>query len=966
MANVPYNPIPDVSPQVSAPDDYQHVRATPESFGSLIAEGKNKQAQGEEQLGKGVEQVGANIFKTAEFYGQVAADDQTNKTYETINKTLYGDPNKSTSGPDGKPVADTGYMGLKGDAALRSRADTEKQIDESIKAARSNLTSPEQQLKFDQDTRRFRLMVTEKIGAHADTQANAWYGQVNGAAAKLALEHIAINADNPQEVAAGAADLIQARVKDAQLKGGGTELIREAIAEGKRMALATQTDAIAVKDPLRAISMVEKNKNVAGPQYDELMAKYRARADQQLGNTVATVAIDLARTANGIEMPKTVEPASVKNAILNQESGNRSGIGSSIDGAQGPGQIMPATFNQYAKPGESISNPNDNRAVSGRIIDDYMKRYNGDAARVAVAYFSGPGNVAPQGSPTPWIRDNHDGNGKSVSGYVGDVAARLGGNAGGPGQIKSNAFKAIMENPDLADNPVARAHAFQLASQEAQRMEIAENQSSKAAKDANDKAAGDYVTQMFDMMHSPTQDYVALAGKINHDTTLHWKTKEQLMDRVKRMSGEEQSLAFGPSYLKAREGLFSAPDAPGHINDFSSLVQDPGITTAGLADLRTRLTLVKGNVDRSATEKIVNSYLADAKRRLSFEAIDGPIKIMDPKGEHLFHNQFTPMFIKRVSELQADAEKTGDHSKLDKFLEPQNVDKMISQARNPQQMALERMNATTGGEGTAETPTPPPPRDLKVNPDAWNGIVGKPWANAQGQILTKPAVANAINILMRDPTPQRIEMFNKALGRDDGAEIVKTLTGGQQSAPPAASNEPNLAAADQEMKLTPQEKSLYERHLKNLRSEGGVDNPDGSRSTLFQSVQPHDGKFYNIPTVWNGKIETEKWTDPKTGKVFDVPNKTALANVEREGWDKFPSYATPEEADQRYEKMHQFMERDTGEYLKSKKKTSEPAPAFSEPERARRNAETPEIKAARERARADISRRAAEHQTLLQ
>ena len=44
-------------------------------------------------------------------------------------------------------------------------------------------------------------------------------------------------------------------------------------------------------------------------------------------------------------------------------------------------------------------------------------------------------------------------------------------------------------------------------------------------------------------MHSPNPDYVALTGKIAHDQNLTWETKERLMDRVRRMSGEEQALA---------------------------------------------------------------------------------------------------------------------------------------------------------------------------------------------------------------------------------------------------------------------------------------------------------------------------------------------------------------------------------------------------------------------------------------
>lgn len=122
------------------------------------------------------------------------------------------------------------------------------------------------------------------------------------------------------------------------------------------------------------------------------------------------------------------------------------------------------------------------------------------------------------------------------------------------------------------------------------------------------------------------------------------------------------------------------------------------------------------------------------------------------------------------------------------------------------------------------------------------------------------------------------------------------------------------------MNLTPQEQDFYARHLSNLYGPGGVDNPDGSRSSLYQAVQEHDGNFYNIPTVWGGKILTEKWAQPGTGKIWDVPSQEALQNVENAGWNSFPSYPTPEEADTRYERMHGFLERDTADFLRRRRK----------------------------------------------
>lgn len=117
----------------------------------------------------------------------------------------------------------------------------------------------------------------------------------------------------------------------------------------------------------------------------------------------------------------------VADAIHGQESGGKATSATSVDGAQGGWQVTPGTFAQYAKPGEQISNPADNERVGRRIIGDLSQKYGGDPARVAVGYFSGPGNVAPPGSPTPYIADHKDGNGFSTSRYVAGVLGRMGG-----------------------------------------------------------------------------------------------------------------------------------------------------------------------------------------------------------------------------------------------------------------------------------------------------------------------------------------------------------------------------------------------------------------------------------------------------------------------------------------------------------------------------------------------------------
>lgn len=133
-----------------------------------------------------------------------------------------------------------------------------------------------------------------------------------------------------------------------------------------------------------------------------------------------------AAAAPGAAAAAASKLALVTKAIYGQESGSGDNTSTSVTGAKGGMQIQPATFQQYAKPGESIDNPADNLAVGQRIIADLWQKSGGDPARVAVGYFSGPGNIAPPDSPTPWIRNAADPTGKTVAGYVSDILKRVG------------------------------------------------------------------------------------------------------------------------------------------------------------------------------------------------------------------------------------------------------------------------------------------------------------------------------------------------------------------------------------------------------------------------------------------------------------------------------------------------------------------------------------------------------------
>jgi hypothetical protein len=103
------------------------------------------------------------------------------------------------------------------------------------------------------------------------------------------------------------------------------------------------------------------------------------------------------------------------------------------------------------------------------------------------------------------------------------------------------------------------------------------------------------------------------------------------------------------------------------------------------------------------------------------------------------------------------------------------------------------------------------------------------------------------------------------------------------------------------MGLSPQEQYLYTHHLNNLYGPGKVEHPDGGVSTVSQAVVSGPGSlYYNIPTVWDGK---------------QLPIDEARQKASQVGWDKFPAYATPEQADLRYEAMHDFINQDTEAWM---------------------------------------------------
>jgi hypothetical protein len=141
-----------------------------------------------------------------------------------------------------------------------------------------------------------------------------------------------------------------------------------------------------------------------------------------------------------------------------------------------------------------------------------------------------------------------------------------------------------------------------------------------------------------------------------------------------------------------------------------------------------------------------------------------------------------------------------------------------------------------------------------------------------------------------------VEVTTPAASQQSLTDWLKAPAGPQA---PQADAEPwgegnHKSEAMKNLNLSPQEQNLYDHHLENLR-KGGVKNPNGSTSTIRNITSEVDGKHYVIPTVWNNQI---------------VSPDQAMQNAKKAGLDKFPSYDTELEAEQRYLEMHDYMEKD--------------------------------------------------------
>lgn len=424
----------------------QQVNATPESFGGITA-----QAAG--QMAGAFGHASAETEQTAVMYKAINDETRSNDIYANGLSPEVDSLQSQLHSLQGRNAVDQGPK------ILQAVRDAQTKY-------RDALTDPQQKLMYDrvatQRTQRTILGMQDYI----DNQNKVYQGQVSdGMVASMQkqaasvwndpnafngyLQSIAVERQSHANVTGEPADFVNAKIQ-RDTSASWIDRLRGIAAAGSAQTALTLlkngedwTDSTGRTRHTDVWSQIEPNSLAA------LQSELASHAADQIGVQYGTQATTPTPASNG----------SLVDAFMGQESSGGKNAKTSVDNAHGPMQIQPATFAQYAKPGENIDNPADNKTVGARILQDYSTKYNGDVAKIAVAYFSGPGNVATSG-PTPWKNNTSDGNGVTVQQYVQQIQARM-GKTNAPSGAAAGAVSGTLPVGDAAGVPNAASIAPQ-------------------------------------------------------------------------------------------------------------------------------------------------------------------------------------------------------------------------------------------------------------------------------------------------------------------------------------------------------------------------------------------------------------------------------------------------------------------------------------------------------------------------
>jgi Transglycosylase SLT domain len=626
MAREPYEAYPTVTPTGPSPVKLD-IQSSPADFGSL-------EAQGMERLAGGLQTTSGNL-------GQAAFAMQAMN-----NETAARDASNSFMQSAGQAWAQ--YGTLQGKAA----ADAYPQFAESLKALQDQhsnaLGNPQAKNDFLNASSYMLNRLTLMASTHAASQQQAYWKQSHVANVENMTNSGVLMQNDPGFVDTAAKSVADSVDQIGQMEGWDGERVKAETSNAVGRYYHTVIASQALNNPQAAAATLAR----ARPMMDGASIAESERLLHGIGNqaAVASAASDFL-SGGSSDTGAMPAPGALKGAIRGQEGSGPNAV--SPAGAAGTYQVTPGFFQKYALPGENFNNEADREKVAERGIDQLNERYNGDPSRVAVAYFSGEGNVAPAGSPTPWITDKSDGT-TSTSSYVHGVLSRLGPQETGgtttqtPGTAhQPQAFSieadtmtklwAYARNK-FPDNVQLQRETVGAVWQELQQQNILqakyEAEQAKATKDAQESAGQTVIKTL--MTPGATFD----PAVIRDNTALTWEQKEHLWNLAQShyaTADNHDTKTYGPGFWQMYQNVHAPDNDPNRITDPSQLWSHGGptgdLTLSGIEKL-TQEIQGKRTPDGEAEAEMKKQFLSMAKAQIT--GTNEGMHIRDPKGDELF------------------------------------------------------------------------------------------------------------------------------------------------------------------------------------------------------------------------------------------------------------------------------------------------------------------------------------------
>lgn len=166
----------------------------------------------------------------------------------------------------------------------------------------------------------------------------------------------------------------------------------------------------------------------------DYVSKIRQRSAERFDDWPSQQNEDIKKKFAITEKEKTEKEdplAAIQRGIFGQESGYGKAKTDKPNyaGAVGQMQIMPGTFDWIKKlkliPQDyDIKNPKHNREAGNALIAHYYKKYDGDTAKVAAAYYGGPGAINKDGTINTHWRDKKNPKAPTVGQYIDQTLAK--------------------------------------------------------------------------------------------------------------------------------------------------------------------------------------------------------------------------------------------------------------------------------------------------------------------------------------------------------------------------------------------------------------------------------------------------------------------------------------------------------------------------------------------------------------